>query len=107
MDTVTLFDTRRLLQQEPGLTVIETLPDEFYDEFHLPGAKNVPLDDRFEESARRVAPDPSKPVLVYGLDRKSDAPVKAAQRLERLGYARVYVFPGGKIEWKENGLATE
>lgn len=107
MKTLTLFDARQLVEQEPRLVVIETLPEEFYAEFHLPRAECVPLDDEFEASVRQIATDLATPMMVYGMDAKDRAPERAAQRLERMGFAAVCVYPGGKIEWKENGLATD
>jgi len=107
MKPINVLDARRLIDEEPDLTVIETLPEEYFDESHLPGAKNIPLDDQFEEQVQMIAPDMHKPVLVYSLDAKSKTSHKAASRLERIGYDNVYDFVGGKIEWQENGLPLE
>lgn len=107
MKPINVLDARRLIDEEPDLTVIETLPEEYFDESHLPGAKNIPLDDQFEEQVQMIAPDLHKPVLVYSLDAKSKTSHKAASRLERIGYDNVYDFVGGKIEWQENGLPLE
>ena len=106
MKSLTLFDARRLVEQEPNLVVLETLDDEYFDDFHLPRAKSVPLGDDFEASVRDLAIDPSTPLLVYGMDAKDTSASLAAKRLERMGFADVSLFPGGKIEWKENGLPT-
>ena len=107
MKTLNIRDARRLVEQNEDLTVVETLPAEYFDEFHLPGAKNVPLDEDFEKAMRQAVPDEESPVMVYCMDRNCDASEKAAARLERMGYTDVYDLPGGKIEWKENGLPTE
>jgi rhodanese-related sulfurtransferase len=107
MKTATFLDARRLVEQEPELTVIEVLPEELYEEVHLPGAKCVPLDGQFEQNVRQAAPDPTKPVMVYAMDQTDRSAERAAQRMERLGYRDVHVFVDGKIGWMENGLPTE
>ncbi len=41
------------------------------------------------------------------MDEDCDASPKAAERMEQLGYERVYDYEGGKVDWQEAGLPTE
>jgi rhodanese-related sulfurtransferase len=56
-------EVRRLMER--GAQVVEVLPREEYREFHLPGARNIPL--RGIEQAREEL-DPDRPVVVYCYD---------------------------------------
>jgi len=89
------------------LTVVEVLDEKSFRKFHLPGARNVPLDDNFAENSRQVAPDRKAPVLVYCMDTECGASARAAQLLEELGYSEVYDYEAGKVDWKEAGLPIE
>lgn len=107
MQTINRDTAQTMIQERDDVTVIESLPSEYYEKFHLPGAKNVPLDDQFDATVKQAAHDKSKPVLVYCMDAECDASPKAAQRMEELGYTDVYDYEAGKVDWKEAGLPVE
>lgn len=109
METISREEAQLLVrdQDQNNVTVIEALPAEYYEKFHLPGAKNVPLNDQFDEKIRQSAPDKSNPILVYCMDAECDASPKAAKRMEELGYSQVYDYEAGKVDWKEAGLRVE
>lgn len=107
MHTISREQARDLIDHEENLTVVEALPEKYYNKFHLPGAQNVPLDDSFTESIQSIAPDLSAPVLVYCMDTECDAATKAAAIMEELGYTRIYDYEAGKVDWKEAGLPIE
>ena len=98
---------RSLIEDDPKTAVIEVLPREYFEKFHLPGARNVPLNDAFPRRIQELVPDKSQPVLVYCLDEECDASPKAAGKLEELGYQDVYVYEAGKMDWREAGLPVE
>ncbi len=50
---------------EAGATLVEVLPAQEYEEEHLPGAVNVPLDG-IDRAASEL--DRSRPVVVYCYD---------------------------------------
>lgn len=41
------------------------------------------------------------------MDENCDASLKAAGKMEELGYQRVYDDEAGKMDWKQAGLQTE
>ena len=49
-----------------GAQLVEVLPEEEYDELHLPGAVNIPLKELDAESTARL--DKRNPVIVYCWD---------------------------------------
>jgi len=87
--------------------VVEVLDPKYYDKFHLPGAVNVPLDANFDREIQQAAPDKSHAVIVYCMDDDCDASPNAAERMEDLGYERVYDYAAGKMDWKDKGLPIE
>ena len=107
MQSISRDTAQSMIQERDDVTVIESLPSKYFDKFHLPGAKNVPLDENFDENVQEAAPDKSKPVVVYCMDAECDASPKAAQRMEELGYSEVYDYEAGKVDWKEAGLPVD
>ncbi|REJ94962.1 MAG: rhodanese-like domain-containing protein [Planctomycetota bacterium] len=107
MQAISRAEARDLIQNEEDLTVVETLDEEYFNKFHLPGARNVPLNDSFDENIQEVAPDRDAPVLVYCMNTDCEASAKAARRMEELGYTTVYDYEAGKVDWKEAGFPIE
>lgn len=91
-------------QNNPNLVIVEVLGPDKYEEFHLPGAMNVPLGENFEETIQQAIPDKSKEVVVYCSDHDCNASPTAARKMDELGYEHVYDYSGGKKDWKEAGL---
>lgn len=107
MQTIGRDEVQTMLQNRNDLTVVETLSKENYQEFHIPGAKNVPLDDDFDQNIKEAAPEKSKPVLVYCYDSECAASHKAAEKMDEMGYQEVYDYEQGKVDWKQAGLPIE
>jgi rhodanese-related sulfurtransferase len=59
---------RHQLQQlvDRGAQLVEVLPREEYDEWHLPGAINIPLRKIDDEAREKL--DSDRPVIVYCWD---------------------------------------
>ncbi len=107
MHKINREEARSLIENGQKVAVIEVLSPEYFEKFHLPGARNIPLDDQFETKIQQVVPEKSQPVLVYCLDQECDASPKAAGKLEELGYQDVYDYSAGKMDWREAGLPVE
>jgi rhodanese-related sulfurtransferase len=98
---------RSTLQQRLGnATLVEALPEKYWRDWHLPGALNLPH-DRVRELAPVLLPDRSAEIVVYCASRTCQNSHIAARVLEQMGYANVAVYPGGKQDWQEAGLAVE
>jgi rhodanese-related sulfurtransferase len=63
-DRIEIDGLRELL--DAGAQLVEVLPQEEYDEEHLPGAVNIPLKALDERSTAKL--DKSNPVVVYCWD---------------------------------------
>lgn len=101
--------TRDQLRQKLGgdVTLVDVLAPEKFHEYHLPEAKNVPLDDRFDEGIQQAVPDKSQTVVVYCYDKGCTASPTAARRMDELGYQDVFDYEAGKVDWKTAGLPVE
>lgn len=63
-DVISRFDVQRLVAD--GAQLVEVLPAEEYEEFHLPGAVNLPLKELNETSASTLRKD--QRVITYCSD---------------------------------------
>jgi rhodanese-related sulfurtransferase len=59
-------DELQRLRREEDAQVVEVLPEEEFEDEHLPGAVNIPLRSLNQSSAASL--DPAKPVIVYCYD---------------------------------------
>ena len=107
MQSISRQEAKELINSRDNLNVIEVLDENNFNNFHLPHARNVPLDDSFAENIQSAVPDKDAPVLIYCMDTECQASAKAASRMEELGYTNVYDYEAGKVDWKEAGLPTE
>lgn len=88
--------------------VVDVLPRSHFEQQHLPGAANVPLDeDRFVDRVRELTSDHDRPVVVYCENTDCDLSPTAAARLEKAGFDDVVDFAGGVEAWKAAGLPIE
>ncbi|HZD25759.1 MAG TPA: rhodanese-like domain-containing protein [Alphaproteobacteria bacterium] len=106
MDRIDRDELKRMMDED-AVAVIEVLDSEYYRKFHLPQAINVPLSGDFDREIQQVVRDKSQPVAVYCMDEDCPASPQAADRMEELGYSRVYDYVEGKMGWKEAGLPIE
>lgn len=90
----------------PGLTLLEALPEKYYQDGHLPGALHMPH-DRTRQLAGLLVPDTGTEVIVYCASATCQNSHIAARVLDQIGYANVSVFTGGKQAWVEAGLDLE
>jgi rhodanese-related sulfurtransferase len=86
--------------------LIEALPEKYYHDWHLPGARHMPH-DQVEALAPRVVPDKTAPIVVYCASQSCQNSHIAAARLTQLGYTDVAVYAGGKADWQSAELPIE
>ena len=86
--------------------LLEALPERYYVQKHLPGARLFPH-DQVEQNAASVVPDRNAEIVVYCASRTCQNSHIAAHHLMRLGYTNVTVYPGGKQDWEEGSMPFE
>jgi rhodanese-related sulfurtransferase len=100
------IDRNALQQRLHRVTLAEALPEKYWRDWHLPGAKHLPH-DLVRQLAPAVLPDKDAEIVVYCAGETCQNSHIAARVLEQLGYTKVSVYVGGKRDWQEAGLPTE
>ena len=101
-----LIDRSTVKQKLGKAILLEALPEKYWRDWHLPGARNLPH-DRVRELAPALLPDKSAELIVYCASSTCQNSHIAARVLEQIGYANVSVYSGGKQDWQEAGLPVE
>ena len=104
--TITAAALASRLRENADLVLFEALPEKYYRDWHLPGARHFPH-DQVRALAPVVVPDKAAEIVVYCASDTCQNSHIAAKQLTALGYANVSVFAGGKKAWSEAGLAVE
>jgi len=92
----------RIQSGEP--VVVDVREQDEWDEGHIAGAIHVPR-GHLESRIERLAPDTSRPVVVYCSAGNRSA--FAAKTLTDLGYEDVVSLAGGFTDWKRNGFPVQ
>lgn len=98
----TVDELKRQLDQQADVLVLDVRSEDDFngEQQHIPGARNVPLEelnDRLDE----LADYQERPVVtVCRTDKRS---ARAAQLLARQGFADVHIIKGGMTDWNEKG----
>ena len=86
------------------LLVLNILDPELYQDCHIPGSINVPLDE-LEDYAREL--DSNCEIVVYCSNYLCTASKYAAELLQKLGFKQVYAYEAGMAEWRQRGLPVD
>jgi rhodanese-related sulfurtransferase len=78
-----------------------------YEHRHIPGAINIPGDQKFEEHAQETLKDKAAAIVVYGEFDELQKGSEGAERLEKLGYTNVSRLTGGLMGYMEAGFTVE
>lgn len=103
--TITAEALKKKIDSKEGFILIEVLLPEKYDEWHIPGAINIPTDELETEAVKTISKDVE--IIVYCMSFTCKASSKAAKILQGLGYLDVKDYEGGKSDWLEKGFPTE
>jgi rhodanese-related sulfurtransferase len=99
-------ELRRKIAGKNAPVLVEALPEKYFRDWHLPGARHLPHDE-VDTLAPRVLPDKAAAIVVYCASRSCQNSHIAAHRLAQLGYENVAVYSGGKQDWSEAGFPVE
>jgi len=85
------------------ITIVEALPERYYNAEHLPGAINIPH-DAIRERAASALPDKDATIVVYCANTECQNSKIATQALMAMDYRNVLEYVEGKKDWKDAGL---
>ena len=103
VETIQRERLKKRIDEREDFYLIEVLAPAQYDEGHIPGAINIPVNEIDESVKERFKPDAD--IVVYCASKECQASPKAAKRLEELGFTSVKDFEGGKKDWTEAGYS--
>ena len=85
--------------------LINVLPEEYFQQAHVPGSVNVPYDgnDSFTNDIEALAAAKDKDIVIYCLSELCDTSSFATETLIQSGFSNVADFNGGLQEWMESG----
>jgi rhodanese-related sulfurtransferase len=105
--TLNLAQAYEIFQKGQALFVDARSAEE-YAELHIPGAVNLSRERLDQEGARAVAGIPAdRELVVYCGMSSCEASLRAAEKLQSLGYSRVQVFMGGFRAWDDAGYPAD
>lgn len=102
---ITRDEVKRLIEQGE-VTLVEALPEHYFDQEHLPGAVQVDY-ERLEEQAPGRLPDKDAAIVTYCASLTCRNSEIAANKLLALGYTDVREYAEGKADWIEADLPLE
>ena len=102
MKTISGEELKRRLDAGEAITLLEALPQRYYDSGHLPGAINIPHDEIRARAPDELA-DREATIVVYCASTTCRNSRIAAQTLTAMGYRNVVEYVGGKQDWTEAG----
>jgi adenylyltransferase/sulfurtransferase len=95
---------QELLDGDGGPVLVDVRERDEWEQGRIPGAVHVPR-GHLESRIEGVAPDRSRPVLLYCAAGNRSA--FAAKTLTELGYERAISLAGGYTDWQRTGFPTE
>ena len=101
MKTITSEELAARLDSGEAVRLIDVLSADHYRTVHLPGAENIPLHELEQRAPGELERD--ERIVVYCSSETCTKSPRAAQLLERQGYANVLHFRGGIAEWRRSG----
>jgi rhodanese-related sulfurtransferase len=101
---ISATEAKQLIDENPGVVIIDVMSFSSYAKGHLPGAVNYPLGDG---SLDEAIPNLNKNghYLVYC--RIGSSSLQEAQKLIDAGFMNVYQLEGGYLAWLDAGYSVE
>lgn len=106
LPTITRDLLKQRLDQGQPTTLVEALPERYFQQGHLPGAINIPHTEIRTQAASQL-PNKDDFIVVYCANTPCANSRQAAVTLHQLGYTQVHEYVEGKQDWQEAGLPLE
>ncbi len=93
---------RRLMSDDPTLTIIDLRSKREFVNYSLPGAINIPVEKIMDNDNRDIIDQNVQTVIFYS--NSSELAAKAWMLTKRMGYKNNYILKGGLNRWVETIL---
>jgi len=104
MKTIDREELQKRMDANDDFFLIEALPEDSYNEGHIPGAFQMVPEDIRQGKGDQLPQDKSTPIVTYCASAECPKSRMAAEALEEKGYTNVAAYEGGKEDWKGAGL---
>jgi len=104
--TISRDQIKQKLDAREKMTIVEALPDRYYNSGHLPRAINIPHDE-IQQKAPQMLPDKDQLIVVYCASTGCQNSKIASDTLQQLGYRNVLEYVEGKEDWTAAKLPLE
>ncbi len=102
---ITIENLLEMRANNEKFKLVDVLPEEEFQEGHIPGAINIPL-EKLSTNAKDHLKKSDK-IVVYCAKYACQASTKAATTLLKMGYKKTLDFKAGKRGWLHTGLDLE
>lgn len=103
--TLTATELKKMIDRGNDVVLINVLPESEFEEAHIPGSHNVPLErETFLDEVAAIAGNKARRIVVYCASRDCRASPKAAAQLGDAGYTNVLHYADGLTGWRRAGF---
>ncbi len=101
-------ELQKSLSKNTGIVVLDVLPDEVFDKYHIKSALNACIYEiEFVEKAETLIPEKNKEIVVYGQNDQFEAALLAFEKLQSNGWTNVSILKGGIEAWEHLNYPTD
>lgn len=106
MQTITTEQLRQMQSSGERFLLINTLPEDKFNQTRIPGARNIPGDStEFVRRVEQAAGGKDESIIVYCGNAQCDSSTKAARRLSEAGFTHVLDYEAGAEGWQQGQQA--
>jgi len=106
MRTISRDEFASLIANPGNLLLLEALPETYYRQGYLPGARRFWPVEYVREQMHDLGTS-DVPIVVYCASETCANSDQVAKLLADIGYTDVRVYKGGKADWQAAGLPVE
>ena len=99
MNHISCEELKRKFDQEDKFILVNALDEARFRALHIPGSINICKDEDIQKCLTRT-----DHIIIYCTDEACNRSILLYQKLEALGYEKIFRFAGGLREWESDGL---
>jgi rhodanese-related sulfurtransferase len=107
MEILSVTDLKSKIDGGTPLTIVDLQDPANFEHRHIPGAVNIPMDDKYNVAYADILKDKDATIVLYGEFDELGKGAEAAEHLTAAGYTNLIRLTGGLMGWMEAGYAVE